>query len=134
MIAIRKEIAEVEDGRQPREGNVLKHAPHTAEVVTAGRWDIARTPGSSRPSRRRSWPGEQVLAGGGPAQQRARRPEAHLQLPAVEDYLSRGPAVASDRTGERERSADRCGREKFRSARARLGQTTRHFTADRGQS
>jgi glycine dehydrogenase len=39
MIAIRKEIAEVEAGRQPREGNVLKHAPHTAEVVTADGWD-----------------------------------------------------------------------------------------------
>jgi len=39
MIAIRKEIAEVEAGRQPRDGNVLKHAPHTAEVVTADAWD-----------------------------------------------------------------------------------------------
>jgi glycine dehydrogenase len=39
MIAIRKEIAEVEAGRAPREGNVLKHAPHTAEVVTADSWE-----------------------------------------------------------------------------------------------
>jgi glycine dehydrogenase len=39
MVAIRKEIAEVEAGRQPREGNVLKHAPHTAAVVTADAWD-----------------------------------------------------------------------------------------------
>ena len=39
MVAIRKEISEVEAGRQPREGNVLKHAPHTAEVVTADGWD-----------------------------------------------------------------------------------------------
>jgi len=39
MVAIRKEIAEVEAGRQPRDGNVLKHSPHTAEVVTADGWD-----------------------------------------------------------------------------------------------
>jgi glycine dehydrogenase len=39
MIAIRREIADVEAGRAPREGNVLKHAPHTAEVVTSDTWD-----------------------------------------------------------------------------------------------
>jgi glycine dehydrogenase len=39
MISIRKEIAAVETGRQPREGNVLKSSPHTAEVVTADGWD-----------------------------------------------------------------------------------------------
>jgi glycine dehydrogenase len=39
MISIRKEIAEVEAGRQPREGNVLKNSPHTAEVATADGWD-----------------------------------------------------------------------------------------------
>jgi glycine dehydrogenase len=39
MIGIRGEIAEVEAGRSPREGNVLKHAPHTAEVVTQAEWN-----------------------------------------------------------------------------------------------
>ncbi|MFL5364012.1 MAG: aminomethyl-transferring glycine dehydrogenase, partial [Myxococcales bacterium] len=39
MIAIREEIREVEQGKQPREGNVLKGAPHTAEVLTADSWD-----------------------------------------------------------------------------------------------
>jgi glycine dehydrogenase len=38
MICIRREIAEVEAGQAPREGNVLKHAPHTAEVVTQTEW------------------------------------------------------------------------------------------------
>ncbi|MHB8879302.1 MAG: aminomethyl-transferring glycine dehydrogenase, partial [Myxococcaceae bacterium] len=38
MIAIRAEIKDVEDGKAPREGNVLKQAPHTAEVVTADEW------------------------------------------------------------------------------------------------
>ena len=39
MIAIRAEIAEVESGAQPQEGNVLKNAPHTAAVVMADTWD-----------------------------------------------------------------------------------------------
>ncbi len=38
MIAIRKEIAEIESGGQPKDDNVLKNAPHTAEVVTADEW------------------------------------------------------------------------------------------------
>ncbi len=41
MVSIRREIADIEAGRAPREGNVLKHAPHTAEVVTAEGWDRA---------------------------------------------------------------------------------------------
>jgi glycine dehydrogenase len=39
MIAIRQEIREVEEGRAPREGNVLKNAPHTARVVMADQWE-----------------------------------------------------------------------------------------------
>ncbi len=39
MIAIREEIREVEQGKQPRDRNVLKAAPHTAEVLTADSWD-----------------------------------------------------------------------------------------------
>ena len=38
LIAIRGEIREIEQGKADRENNVLKHAPHTAEVV-AGEWD-----------------------------------------------------------------------------------------------
>ena len=38
MIAIRDEIRAIEEGRTPRENNVLKNAPHTAEVV-AGTWE-----------------------------------------------------------------------------------------------
>ncbi len=38
MIAIRAEIDEVVSGAQPREGNVLKHAPHTMHVVCADTW------------------------------------------------------------------------------------------------
>ena len=39
LIAIREEIREIEQGKQPRERNVLKSAPHTAEVLTADAWD-----------------------------------------------------------------------------------------------
>jgi len=43
MIAIRSEIREIEEGRADRAVNVLKQAPHTAEAVTADRWDRAYT-------------------------------------------------------------------------------------------
>jgi glycine dehydrogenase len=38
MIAIRGEIEAIEGGTMPREGNVLKNAPHTAESVVAAEW------------------------------------------------------------------------------------------------
>jgi glycine dehydrogenase len=38
MIAIRGEIQEVIDGKADRQNNVLKHAPHTAESVSADNW------------------------------------------------------------------------------------------------
>ncbi|MFM8511654.1 MAG: aminomethyl-transferring glycine dehydrogenase, partial [Betaproteobacteria bacterium] len=39
MIAVRQEIAKVESGQWPQEDNPLKHAPHTAQVVSASQWD-----------------------------------------------------------------------------------------------
>jgi len=39
MIAIRKEVAAIEDGTADREDNALKNAPHTAAVVTASEWN-----------------------------------------------------------------------------------------------
>ena len=38
LIAIRKEIAEVEEGRFPRDNNPLKHAPHTIETLAQSEW------------------------------------------------------------------------------------------------
>ena len=38
MIAIGEEIADVEKGAAPREGNVLKNAPHTAAALLAAEW------------------------------------------------------------------------------------------------
>jgi glycine dehydrogenase len=39
MITIHAEIKAVESGAIDRENNPLKHAPHTAEVVTGDNWD-----------------------------------------------------------------------------------------------
>jgi glycine dehydrogenase len=38
MLSIRAEIADIESGKQPRQDNVLKNAPHTHEVVVADSW------------------------------------------------------------------------------------------------
>ena len=39
LISIRQEIAEVEQGKQPREGNVLKMSPHTMKDLIVSKWD-----------------------------------------------------------------------------------------------
>jgi len=39
MIAIRSEIAEIEEGRADRENNLLKHAPHSVRVAMREEWD-----------------------------------------------------------------------------------------------
>ena len=38
LIAIRAEIREIEEGKAPRDDNVLKHAPHTVAAVSASQW------------------------------------------------------------------------------------------------
>jgi glycine dehydrogenase len=43
MISIRQEIAAVESGEQPREHNVLKNAPHTADVLLTATWERSYT-------------------------------------------------------------------------------------------
>ena len=39
LISIRKEIAAIESGEQPREGNALKNSPHTMKDLIVGEWD-----------------------------------------------------------------------------------------------
>ncbi|KAJ1921100.1 glycine decarboxylase subunit P [Mycoemilia scoparia] len=39
MISIRNEIREIEEGKQPRDNNVLKNSPHTIRDVSAETWD-----------------------------------------------------------------------------------------------
>lgn len=43
MIAIRQEIEEIAQGKADRADNVLKHAPHTAALVTADNWTRSYT-------------------------------------------------------------------------------------------
>ncbi|MEQ1584430.1 MAG: aminomethyl-transferring glycine dehydrogenase [Cyclobacteriaceae bacterium] len=38
LIEIRNEIREIEEGKADKENNVLKHAPHTASIITADAW------------------------------------------------------------------------------------------------
>jgi glycine dehydrogenase len=38
LILIRKEIAEIEEGRLPRDKNPLKHAPHTIDAISQTEW------------------------------------------------------------------------------------------------
>lgn len=39
LIEIRREIEAIEKGEQPREGNVLKMAPHTLQDLLRGEWE-----------------------------------------------------------------------------------------------
>jgi glycine dehydrogenase len=39
MIAIRKEIQAIADGKADKVNNVIKHAPHTAKIITADVWE-----------------------------------------------------------------------------------------------
>ncbi len=41
MIAIRREIAAVKEGRWPKDDNPLVNAPHTAEMISGDEWDHA---------------------------------------------------------------------------------------------
>jgi glycine dehydrogenase len=40
MIAIRKEIADIEEGNCDKHDNTIKHSPHTLEMVTADEWTL----------------------------------------------------------------------------------------------
>jgi glycine dehydrogenase len=43
LIAIRAEIAEIEEGKAEKAGNIIKNAPHTAKMVTADQWNLPYT-------------------------------------------------------------------------------------------
>jgi glycine dehydrogenase len=43
LIAIRREIAEIEEGSWSRENNVLKNAPHTVDTIAADDWKYPYT-------------------------------------------------------------------------------------------
>lgn len=39
MISIRKEADDIAEGRQPRENNIIKNAPHPISILTLENWD-----------------------------------------------------------------------------------------------
>ncbi|HEY8212406.1 MAG TPA: aminomethyl-transferring glycine dehydrogenase [Myxococcaceae bacterium] len=39
MISIRAEIREIEEGKAPRDNNLLKNAPHTAQAIASAEWN-----------------------------------------------------------------------------------------------
>ena len=78
----RGDRARSRSGTAPREDNVLKNAPHTAAALLGRRVDRTPTRASRPPSRCRGLRERQVLAAGRARQQRARRPQARLHLPA----------------------------------------------------
>lgn len=39
MLEIRKEAQDIIDGKQPKDDNLLKNAPHPLGVITAEQWD-----------------------------------------------------------------------------------------------
>ncbi len=43
MISIRKEIAEIEEGKTDKHDNPIQHAPHTLDMVTADDWTLPYT-------------------------------------------------------------------------------------------
>ena len=82
MIAIRDEIAQVEQGVWPRDDNPLKHAPHTAEALLAAEWTASLPARAGRLSARDA-ARQQVLVAGRPGRQRLGRPQPLLLLPAA---------------------------------------------------
>ncbi len=95
MLAIRAEIADIEDGRMTAGHNPLKNAPHTMEDLVRD-WDrpYSREQGCFPAGR---LPGRQVLAAGQPGRQRLWRPQPRLHLPA--DGGVRGSGRVRRRSG-----------------------------------
>ena len=82
MIAIRAEIAAIEEGRADPADNPLKNAPHTMDDIADSRMGARLQPGGGGLPLR--WPQtSQVLAAGEPDRPGARRSQPDLRLPAA---------------------------------------------------
>ena len=81
LIAIRREIADVVEGRADAKDNVLKNAPHPAETVAADDWPHPYSRGAGRVSAAVR-PHPQSVAGRGADRQPVRRSEPDLRVPA----------------------------------------------------
>ena len=81
MIAIRAEIAAIEEGRVDAADNPLKNAPHTMDDIADAAWEPRLQPsGGGLPGGRPQ--AGQVLAAGEPDRPGVRRPQPDLRLPA----------------------------------------------------
>ena len=81
MIAIRGEIDAIGSGQADRKNNPLKNAPHTAEQVTADKWDHPYS--REQAAYPASWTrAAEILACGRADRQRLRRSQSLLHLPA----------------------------------------------------
>ncbi|WP_257456373.1 aminomethyl-transferring glycine dehydrogenase [Archangium lipolyticum] len=94
LISIREEIREIEDGKAPKDNNVLKNAPHTARVITAPEWN--------RPYSREkaAFPAQWVVDHKfWPAVGRLNNVQGDRKLvcscPPIEDYMSPEPSRAA---------------------------------------
>ena len=96
MILIRAEIQEIIDGRQPRANNVLKNAPHTAQIVAASEWDRPVQPGTGRLSCALGQ-GAQVLAACRPDRRSLWRSQSDLHLPSCGTLLDLARHLAAHR-------------------------------------
>ena len=81
MIAIRREITEIENGRWKVEASPLRHAPHTVHDIADDAWAAALQP------RRGLFPGRhladrQILVSGRAGRQRLWRPQSGLLVSA----------------------------------------------------
>ena len=81
MIAIRREIAEIEQGRWKVEASPLRHAPHTVHDIADDSWSRAYSRAEG------CFPAGyfavgQILVPGGPRRQRLRRPQSGVLVPA----------------------------------------------------
>ena len=96
MIAIRSEIAAIEEGRADRACNPLKNAPHTMDDIADADWERGYSRERGGLPRRRPQKQSKVLAAGEPHRPGARRPQPHMRLPAAGE-LQRGRGVVGRR-------------------------------------
>jgi len=84
MIAIRREIAEIESGRWKIEASPLRHAPHTVHDIADDNWAGAYS--RTRAAFPRAPRGQTILVSGRTRRQCLWRPQSGLLVPPVEDY------------------------------------------------
>ena len=86
MIAIRREIAEIETGRWKVEASPLRHAPHTVHDIADDNWSARLFSRSDGCFPAGTLANRQILVPGRAGRQCLWRPPSGLLMPAAEDY------------------------------------------------